>query len=731
MQNRIDRSKVRLMLGIFFALASVCGVACWAIAQVAVSNAQERGSESTLEYARLAARFVNVADHQKILSELDANSIEFRLISSQLQKVMLANDSILVISTIKLVNDIPVRVCNGERTDIEADRLDRAVGKPYSVLPDPGRNIRKALVAGHEASPTKSTARTDGPYQWAVVPLYDAGGQRVAFVYLERSAKSLSALVDNLWQVALQVFLLGVVASMVISWVLVRAIRAQHQSTQSRRHAFKLVALSGAFSSVGLLAILIGITAFSIHLGSAARMKESQANLRALTGSLLQLAPADLTLSARNQIVNDLKKLGAPSWLEQTRSNLSDRSVVLSFIASAQRKELEHQRTLLKELGDCETAMTGSAVVALTIALVCFAIVRASTVEQSEIEVLRSRGEALHRQQEQIVENLPIGFFSFRGSQVNYASDSWKILFDHDDSEEFSSSFESALDIRDQDRAHEILAQAEREGLEFNFTVRLGASSTIPRFVEIQGGPIFLPDGEFDCLVGSAIDVTSREHSRLMSEEHLSQLEQSNLQLQVTFDELEENFEATVNSLVKAVEAKDFYTAGHSERVMEMSVMLGQALGLGEHQLRVLRLGALIHDIGKIGVPDAILVKNSSLSDEEFSIMKQHPEIGAEMIERIPTFRECIPIVLYHHERMNGRGYPHRLTGEMIPLSARICAVADCFDAMTSNRAYRKALSVNVAIAELKKDAAQGALDPKIVQILADMFEEGNLNLAA
>ena len=160
-----------------------------------------------------------------------------------------------------------------------------------------------------------------------------------------------------------------------------------------------------------------------------------------------------------------------------------------------------------------------------------------------------------------------------------------------------------------------------------------------------------------------------------------------------------------IRALVAALDARDPYTAGHSERVSLLSVAIGQAMGLDQYDLDVLRLGALLHDIGKIGISDAILVKPAPLSGEEFEAIKQHTLLGAQILRPIAFLEQHVPIVELHHERPDGTGYPHGLCGDAIPVAARIVHVADAFDAMTTARAYRSARPATEAVAELWQHA--------------------------
>jgi putative nucleotidyltransferase with HDIG domain len=172
-----------------------------------------------------------------------------------------------------------------------------------------------------------------------------------------------------------------------------------------------------------------------------------------------------------------------------------------------------------------------------------------------------------------------------------------------------------------------------------------------------------------------------------------------------------------IRALAAALDARDPYTAGHSERVSTLSVMMGRTMNLASNDLEILRLGALLHDIGKIGVSDGILRKTGPLTPEEFEQIKRHPALGARILRQVPFLAPHLPIVELHHERPDGRGYPFGLRGDQIPLAARIVHVADAFDAMTSARAYRAARPASQAFAELER-LSETQFDPASVEAL-------------
>lgn len=197
-----------------------------------------------------------------------------------------------------------------------------------------------------------------------------------------------------------------------------------------------------------------------------------------------------------------------------------------------------------------------------------------------------------------------------------------------------------------------------------------------------------------------------------------AELVQKQKQLEAAYAELEITYDQTLTALMSALDARDRDTEGHSTRLSRLAYLLGEELGLNNHQLKALERGALLHDIGKIGISDRILHKPGRLTEEEWRIMRNHTEIGARIVQGIPFLQDTLPVIRCHHERWDGSGYPLGLKGLEIPIQARIFAVADVFDALTSNRSYRKKSSPLEAIQYLT-DQAGSLFDPSIVEALA------------
>jgi putative nucleotidyltransferase with HDIG domain len=185
-------------------------------------------------------------------------------------------------------------------------------------------------------------------------------------------------------------------------------------------------------------------------------------------------------------------------------------------------------------------------------------------------------------------------------------------------------------------------------------------------------------------------------------------------------------FLGTLKVLTAAIEAKDPYTRGHSARVNEYAKAIGVELGLSDEQLEFLQYAALLHDIGKIGIDEKILCKPGKLNKAEWGTVRNHPLMGANIIEPIELFSEILPFVVHHHEAFDGEGYPRGLKDSEIPYGARIITVADAFDAMTSDRPYRKAYSVSAALEEIREKAGT-QFDPTVVGAFLSAIEKGRI----
>jgi putative nucleotidyltransferase with HDIG domain len=220
------------------------------------------------------------------------------------------------------------------------------------------------------------------------------------------------------------------------------------------------------------------------------------------------------------------------------------------------------------------------------------------------------------------------------------------------------------------------------------------------------------------------IHITQRTSLRL---EHASEtIQEQNASLLAANELIIERSTSALEALSATVDARDSYTAGHSRRVRDFSLLLGRALRLTEREMELLAQAALLHDIGKIGVPDAVLLKEAPLDDDEWVAMRAHAEEGARIIQTLGYLEDLVPIIRHHHERYDGRGYPDGICGEAIPLAAQIIHVADSLDAMTSRRVYRGAMPFERALMELRGGRGSD-YSPNCIDALEECVNDGSL----
>jgi putative two-component system response regulator len=194
------------------------------------------------------------------------------------------------------------------------------------------------------------------------------------------------------------------------------------------------------------------------------------------------------------------------------------------------------------------------------------------------------------------------------------------------------------------------------------------------------------------------------------------------LKLKHRTDELE-RAEAVLFSLARSIEGKDPYTHGHCERLSQYSARLGEQLGLSEDQITALRRAGVVHDVGKIAVPDAILLKPARLTPDEWAIMREHPVVGERICSPLKSFRLVLPIIRHHHEKRDGSGYPDGLRGDAIPVTARVLQIVDVYDALTTDRPYKKAFSNTDALKTMKEEVEKGWWDPQIFDQFARLIK--------
>jgi putative two-component system response regulator len=196
------------------------------------------------------------------------------------------------------------------------------------------------------------------------------------------------------------------------------------------------------------------------------------------------------------------------------------------------------------------------------------------------------------------------------------------------------------------------------------------------------------------------------------------------LKLKYRTDELE-RAESVLFTLAQSIEGKDPYTHGHCERLSDYSARLGEHLGLAQDQIVALRRAGMVHDVGKVAVPDAILLKPGKLSEQEWKLMREHPVVGERICAPLKSFRLVLPIIRHHHEKLDGSGYPDGLRGDAIPITARILQIVDVYDALTTERPYKRPFSITDALQTMKEEVAKGWWDPHIFEQFEQLMRSG------
>jgi diguanylate cyclase (GGDEF)-like protein len=293
---------------------------------------------------------------------------------------------------------------------------------------------------------------------------------------------------------------------------------------------------------------------------------------------------------------------------------------------------------------------------------------------------------------------------------IRYGGDEFAVIIPEADSE---SATATAQRIREYVEKHDFLA------VPFCDLIKPGIKDTAPRMrLTMTAGVASFPkdhDSKDGLAMAADIALCRAKHIRRNSVYAYETPESGELfDPQKLFDALHNTGNSAIASLTEEVDSKDRHDSGHSERVAEYAQQIAEAVDIDIEWVNGMRIAGLLHDIGKTGVPESILNKPGSLSDEERSMINQHPVISAGILRRAPQLDQILPAVLFHHERWDGKGYPDGLKGEQIPITARIMAIADSFDAMTSDRPYRKAMSVEEALNEILAGAG-GQFDPDLV----------------
>jgi len=621
--------------------------------------------------------------------------------------------------------------------------VDTSKALPPSILvPTPGLDRRAKNVFDSGIGDVDEAIVTDrlGPYFTAYAPLVDSSGHVQAILGVDRDAAEITSHIESVRRATViaiaMVLLLGGVFSLIIVRQLVRSAQSEAwlRGVTSSKRIFRATILELVLAGLALAVLSLGVES-QVQIGEL-RLEESR--------SLDRSKALDQFHSRIERVLREPKAdpgglallaqaagEGGFDWLSKSLSSSAQQRsgwqepLWRGLIALKRKTEVERitREGLHLDMLAMDERMTSALVLAILLSFGSMILLRSMAKQQQELLIAKHDSQRHQVAYEQVATNLPIGFYTYRDNEVQDANAMWDAMVTRIAGENRMMAVERTVISDDLGRLQGALKQAQDSRESFQLQFRLKTTSTEIRTFETRGSWISKPEEGLDHLLGFFVDVTDLVRVQEELEARNSEIQAKNLMLSHALSALEENLEAMVRGLAKAVEAKDPYTAGHSERVMRYSMLIGKALGFSADQMRTLERGTLIHDVGKIGIPDAVLNKSAHLDSGELEVIKSHPMIGAQMVSGIPVFEDCIPIIQWHHERLDGLGYPDGLSSEQIPDLVRIATVADVFDALTSTRAYRAALEIDEAISILRKDAKTGILDGRIVEVLADIVE--------
>lgn len=739
------RDRFRIAATLFAAFLVVAGLTCFLTHRFIKSKVIEDRKESLLAIARLMSQNVDGDAHSKLRDPEQMDSGLYLDQVSKLERALREVPSLQFVYTLRkhdggwvfVLDPTPPGDEDGDGVDDKSYLMDE-----YPEMPE------QAIRAWEsQAATVNEDFASDrwGTWLSAYAPVRDSSGRIEAIVGVDQDAQDVRAYIQQLGALIWGCFWVSVVVGGIFSLSFSRVLIRQNRTPNG---GIRKIA---PMRFLVLQIVLIGMVAGTVVAGSygyilsnheSERTRMLELEMRKLSdvqGAMLSLAAQsefdpDLlayiessTASARlhwnTDLFQEISKLGEkgdPLW----RAKLSP---LVAQLASEQAALTRAQDGLAESAEERRGHLMIVLSIATLLSLCSLILVRIAAVQQNRLVSTISESNRLRESYQHVVENLPVGLFQFSEGEVAFANWSFDAQTGRTQGDSFHSAFFKALHPDDRIVIADLLKECADQERAFNCPMRLVSPNGETQYYECRGVPVFGPSGEFLHLLCFNVNITDLRLANESLKTANDDLNAANVRLRRAMDDLERNFVQMVYALVKAVDAKDPYTAGHSERVMKYAVRIGQEAGLSQEDLRILEMGTLIHDLGKIGIPDDVLRKPDKLTNDEFELIKKHVTIGYDMIQGVPLFEKCVPIVRWHHERLDGRGYPDGISGDAIPTLVRIAAVADSFDAMTSTRAYRKGMPVEVALAELRKDAENNRLDAKFVELLANTIERDGI----
>lgn len=682
-------------------------------------------------YAQVARNLKSIAeltalqmDAQAIESLTEPNQTstpEFISQTQKLEDIIQNSEQITHISVLKTI---------GPQYHFVVDASTLGQDGSKSQLLDPAEEIPTDLIRAvtNKKATSSIIPHTDrwGTWYSAFAPIINSAGEVVAVVNVDASSDSVD-LGDQDILLRYRVTLgIAIVACLALAWLASGPVAsglstvAIWSNTPYRRAIIEgviVLAILGLGFEVGLSftrqnALNQGAKHLALSQSAVQELNQVTHNLRSGYRSskqdLTQLKKS-LQATGHGQAYDFIAKIN-----EQPESNSSTFESLFNTTVSISKdiNDLTNQNADLQQAQSNSNIRILFGVILLSLSTVLLA--RYSSNLDRTINKTVVDSNSIQAQLSSLVENLPVGMFVLENKGISFTNAEWKFQIGVTETPNNFETLSKSIHPDDRESVMEMITTSAKEATPFDIQYRIVKPNAPVLHVETRGVPVYDNDGICRRMIAFTIDFSAAVEAKSALEGAYREVEHKNRLLADALGELEHNLESVVKALVKAVEAKDPYTAGHSERVMQYSLWLGEAIGLGPYEQRILELGTLVHDVGKIGIPDAILTKPDKLTDEEYDIIKKHPEYGVNIIGSIEMFKECLPIVRWHHERLDGKGYPDGLKGDELSILVRISAIADIFDAMTSTRAYRTGMDLDKVLEIMNGLAERQEIDPEL-----------------
>lgn len=610
-----------------------------------------------------------------------------------------------------------------------ATKLGKSVRefKVFDPIAELDPSILKTIQQDQTTASPESVEDRWGSWLSASVPIKNSKGEVVAALVAEQSDAKAKTVATAIQYQLILCTATAVILSFGLTAIITRLIQKRDTTLKLSR---SWLGPAMEITLLCLISVVVVDLGMALIKRNALAQDESKAmsQLSAISSLKTYIADEELQKEDRDQWFDALATSVPKRLLDKFRTYAEQDEATQAEI---ERDLEQHQAAVLKELNPAINGLLKQdqriyRAVAISVAITIvslFLLRRSSQRDRHLLEMQASTRESQNRYGN-LVENLPIGLFILDNGKFVLTNAEWDRQVSVGEDESPDEAFYRAIHPDDLDQTSSTLIKAEQMSRPFRVQFRIVRPDGNIRNMESHGIPVYGESGIMKHLLAFSLDVTQRIQAQREKDMAYMEVEQKNKLLSSALGELEQNLESVVRALVKAVEAKDPYTAGHSERVMQYSLWLGEAVGLGPYEMRILELGTLVHDVGKIGIPDSILTKPDKLTDEEFQIIQNHPVYGENIIRDIGLFKECLPIVRWHHERLDGRGYPDGLKGDQIPVLVRISAIADIFDAMTSTRAYRAGMPINKVLSIMQEIADKGEIDSHLFAFFCQVVRQ-------